>query len=145
MGDSGKPEESVFFQGTKAMTRIERNAYWKRLHAMAGRLGRELRAIEDEARQSSGGEASGGFSDVPVHPADLGSRETEEVVNLSLLDREQMLLAEIDAAIGRLRRGTFGECDACHRPIGKVRLRAVPYTRHCAMCAGKEEAIAALP
>jgi RNA polymerase-binding protein DksA len=127
------------------MTRIERNAYWKRLQAMAGRVGRELRAIADEARQSSGGEASGGFSDVPVHPADLGSRETEEVVNLSLLDREQTLLAEIDAALERLRTDTFGECEACRRPIGKVRLRAVPYTRHCAMCAGKAEALAAAP
>ncbi|MGH9348770.1 MAG: SpoIIE family protein phosphatase [Vicinamibacterales bacterium] len=41
------------------------------------------------------------------------------------------LLAEVDAALERLARGTYGLCETCHDPIEPDRLIADPITRFC--------------
>ncbi len=41
------------------------------------------------------------------------------------------LLAQIDAALERLDRGTFGYCETCHDPIEADRLQANPTVRFC--------------
>jgi DnaK suppressor protein len=43
-------------------------------------------------------------------------------------------LAEIDAALFRLARGTFGACEACGETIPVHRLEAIPTTRLCLRC-----------
>ena len=63
-----------------------------------------------------GGEASsGGLSDVPVHPADFSARQLQEEVEVGLLENEDRLLAEINAALHRIDQGTFGRCENCGR------------------------------
>lgn len=42
---------------------------------------------------------------------------------------EEGLLTEVDAALERLTRGTYGICQASGQPIPAARLRAVPWTR----------------
>jgi len=54
--------------------------------------------------------------------------------------RERHELDEIDAAQARLEAGLFGVCEACHHPIPLARLRAMPATRHCAICQARIEA-----
>lgn len=44
---------------------------------------------------------------------------------------EQEALTEIDAAIQRIKAGTYGICEITHQPISKDRLLAVPFTRYC--------------
>jgi phosphoserine phosphatase RsbU/P len=41
------------------------------------------------------------------------------------------LLGEVDAALERLTRGTYGLCDVCHDPIESDRLIADPLARFC--------------
>lgn len=41
------------------------------------------------------------------------------------------LLAEVDAALAKLERGTFGICEICHEPMGADRLMADPLVRIC--------------
>lgn len=71
----------------------------------------------------------------------------DEVLRSDLLDRRQrlesamtqgaetmqlqQLLKEVDAALERYDRGTFGLCDACHEPIEKDRLAANPLICYC--------------
>jgi RNA polymerase-binding transcription factor DksA len=43
-------------------------------------------------------------------------------------------LAEIDAALFRLARGTFGACELCGRQLAGHRLAAIPTTRLCLLC-----------
>ncbi|MGO2112809.1 MAG: TraR/DksA family transcriptional regulator [Pseudoclavibacter sp.] len=43
--------------------------------------------------------------------------------------------AEILAAIDRLKRGAFGVCERCGRPIAAARLRVRPVARTCVDCA----------
>jgi DnaK suppressor protein len=53
--------------------------------------------------------------------------------------QERHELDEIDAATARLEAGLFGRCEACRGSIGVVRLRAVPWARHCLSCQEREE------
>ncbi|MEU4196851.1 TraR/DksA C4-type zinc finger protein [Kribbella sp. NPDC026611] len=43
-------------------------------------------------------------------------------------------LAEIDAALFRLARGTFGACELCGRLLPGQLLAAIPTTRLCLLC-----------
>ena len=44
-------------------------------------------------------------------------------------------ITAVDAAIGRMRAGTYGVCARCTRPIGVDRLRARPTAELCIACA----------
>jgi RNA polymerase-binding transcription factor DksA len=46
-------------------------------------------------------------------------------------------VSEVDAALDRLERGTYGTCARCHRPIPADRLDALPTARTCVGCAGR--------
>lgn len=45
-------------------------------------------------------------------------------------------LAEIDAALERIREGRYGTCINCGGPMGLQRLRAIPEARYCLACSG---------
>jgi RNA polymerase-binding transcription factor DksA len=102
-------------------------------------LGRRIRGdvldLSNEALRKSGGEASGNLSNAPMHLADLGTDTYEQEMSVSLLENSERALEEIAAALDRIDQGTFGRCEECGRDIGRERLRAIPYTRHCVDCA----------
>ena len=41
----------------------------------------------------------------------------------------------IQAALGRIEDGVFGDCVACGEPISEARLNAVPHAARCKNCA----------
>ena len=47
-------------------------------------------------------------------------------------------LDEVDAALKRLSKGTYGVCEACGKPIGEARLEAMPAARFCIHDAAKQ-------
>jgi RNA polymerase-binding transcription factor DksA len=113
------------------MTQSEIRHYRRWLLAFKRRLGADLTALEAEALHPTGGEASGGFSDVPTHPADLGTDAYEEEIDLSLLEKKDHILLEINDALERMEQGTFGRCEECGQDIPSKRLEALPYARYC--------------
>jgi DnaK suppressor protein len=121
------------------MTKAEIQYYRRRLLALKKRLGGDLSELEEEVLRPIGGEAGGGLSDVPVHPADLGTDNYEAEVMLGLLENEEQLLAEVNDALARIEQGTFGHCEECQQEIPRQRLQAVPYTRYCLKHARKNE------
>lgn len=40
----------------------------------------------------------------------------------------------IEAALGRIDEGTYGECVECEKNIPKTRLEALPFTPYCIAC-----------
>jgi RNA polymerase-binding transcription factor DksA len=124
------------------MTRGEMEAYRRWLLALAERYRGGVSQLHDEASHGLGGESGGGISDVPMHPADLGNASYEEEMNLTLLEAQEQLFEECDAALGRIANGAFGLCEECRRPIAAGRLQACPYARHCVACARKLESLA---
>jgi DnaK suppressor protein len=47
-------------------------------------------------------------------------------------------LDEVDAALERLRAGSYGICAGCGKPIGAARLEAMPAARFCIVDAAKQ-------
>ena len=117
------------------LTKADIQSFRRRLLALKKRLLGDLSELEEEALRGVGGEASGGLSDVPVHPADLSADNYEEEVEVGLLENEDRLLAEINAALHRIDQGTFGRCENCGKEISRQRLDALPYARYCLRCA----------
>jgi DnaK suppressor protein len=71
------------------------------------------------------------LSNVPFHMADAGSDNFEMENTLGLMDEEVKILAEIDAALVRIDKKTFGICEGSGEPIPKSRLEAIPWARYC--------------
>jgi DnaK suppressor protein len=61
--------------------------------------------------------------------AESAQDESEHTVVLAELLAESDRLTEIDAALERLRLGTYGRCERTGEPISAPRLRAIPWTR----------------
>ncbi len=87
--------------------------------------------IEDEALKKSRMDASGDLSSMPIHMADIGTDNYEQEFVLGLMDSERKLLREIDEALGRIDKKTFGVCEGTGKPIPKARLEAQPWARYC--------------
>lgn len=95
--------------------------------------------LEDGARLK--GKEAGELSAVPYHPADLGSDSFDQSLSLALLENKSSALREIDLALERMDRGTYGTCEECGDPIGKTRLRALPEAMLCRTCKSLEESL----
>lgn len=119
------------------MNTSDRDSYREHLLTLQRRLRGDLTQLADEALHRAGGEGSGNLSNMPIHMADLGTDNFEQEFTLGLLQNEEQLLEEINAALKRLEQGVFGLCEECKRPIPRARLEALVYTRHCVDCARK--------
>jgi DnaK suppressor protein len=119
------------------MTKAELETYRQALTALQTRLQGALSQLTDEALHSTGGEGSGGISNAPLHPADLGTDNFEQEFTLGLMENQEQALTEIADALERIRQGSFGKCEECGSAIPKGRLDALPYARHCVACARK--------
>ena len=84
---------------------------------------------KDSLRSRAEGSEASAFG---MHQADAGSDAYDRDFALSLVSNEQEALAEIEAAIKRIRDGTYGICESTQKPIAKERLLAVPFTRYSA-------------
>jgi DnaK suppressor protein len=64
--------------------------------------------------------------------AERAERTEEEEELLDLADQESTLLSEINRALGKMDKGTYGLSDESGLPIPLERLRAVPWARFIA-------------
>lgn len=87
--------------------------------------------LHAEALRQSRQDASGDLSSMPIHMADIGTDNYEQEFTLGLLESERAILHEIDEALERIDKGTYGLCVATGKPIGKKRLRANPWAKYC--------------
>ncbi|HLC21985.1 MAG TPA: TraR/DksA family transcriptional regulator [Candidatus Methylomirabilis sp.] len=55
-------------------------------------------------------------------------------LNLAMVQQQEGLLAQIDAAIRRHKAGTYGVCLGCGEQIPLARLKALPFAQRCAQC-----------
>jgi len=100
------------------------------LEKRRGLLG-DMSGIEAETIGNGRKEGASELSNMPTHPADLGTDNYEHEFSLGLLESERAMLAEIDEALGRIGEGTYGICLGTGKPIGKARLNARPWAKYC--------------
>ena len=65
------------------------------------------------------------------HQADLGTETFNRERDLSILEHIEAELSDVEHALRRLDEGTYGNCEACGRPINADRLEAMPAARFC--------------
>jgi DnaK suppressor protein len=66
--------------------------------------------------------------------ADSGQATAEKARVLSMVEGLIETLHEIDAAIDRISKGTYGRCESCGAEIPAERLDARPVARLCVAC-----------
>jgi DnaK suppressor protein len=65
----------------------------------------------------------------PGDEGDEAERQVEVNATITEQERAHALLGEIDAALLRIERGTYGVGERSGRPISLARLRAIPWAR----------------
>jgi DnaK suppressor protein len=68
------------------------------------------------------------------HMADDASEAFEQAKDLALRQNAQQLLAQVEEALARFERGTYGICQQCRQEIDPARLEALPYANLCLRC-----------
>lgn len=94
-------------------------------HVKAG-----LNMHTEETLKRSGKDDSGDLSSYSQHMADAGTETFDRDFALSMVSSEQDALTEIQAAIERVFKGTYGVCEMTGKHIREERLLAVPFTRY---------------
>jgi RNA polymerase-binding transcription factor DksA len=74
-----------------------------------------------------------------VDEIDAANDESEYETLAAEISQEQVELAEIDAALARIRDGSYGVCEASGEQISPERLRALPWTRFSKSAAEQRE------
>lgn len=105
------------------------------LEADETRLLGEVAIAEREIKTllRDGGEGAGNDQ------ADLGSKTLERDAEMSLANNSREMLLQVRHALARLDDGTYGRCESCGEPIGKLRLMAFPRATLCLSCKQQQE------
>jgi DnaK suppressor protein len=74
-------------------------------------------------------------------PADQANADAEAELQILLYQTDGRLLKAVEAALSRIRQGTFGICEVCLNPISRARLEAVPWTHLCRDCKQQEASV----
>lgn len=85
---------------------------------------KESKAIETDIAQDLADKAESSYT-------------KEFLLNLSDAERDELFL--IDAALSRIKKREFGNCQMCQKEIGRKRINALPWTPYCIECQEKIE------
>lgn len=72
---------------------------------------------------------------------DLSVIDLSEDISLKQLSTHRETLIKIDAALSKLKEGTYGICEECGDEISEERLRIMPFAIYCRDCQEKKELI----
>lgn len=106
--------------------------YYKLLLDLRRHLTAGIELHSEETLKRSSKDDAGDLSSYGQHMADAGTDTFDRDFALSLVSSEQEALGEIDAAIKRIKDGSYGVCEITQQPIARDRLMAVPFTRYSA-------------
>jgi YteA family regulatory protein len=73
------------------------------------------------------------------HLADTATDTYDRELDYSLEENSEHVLADIDAALGRIEDGTYGTCTNCGKQIPEERLEARPWATLCIDCQRERE------
>ncbi|MFP6663536.1 MAG: TraR/DksA family transcriptional regulator [Deltaproteobacteria bacterium] len=93
-----------------------------------------LGEIAENAKQSIESEKDDGRDTY-----DLASDERDRDIGMILSGRDRAKLQQIDAALTRINKGAYGECEECELEIAEDRLKALPFSRLCVICQADQE------
>jgi RNA polymerase-binding protein DksA len=77
------------------------------------------------------------FMQIAGEVQDLEDRSFADLItdlNITLIDKHVQETRDINSALIRINKGTFGVCNDCGEPIGYNRLMAYPTAKRCVHC-----------
>ncbi len=95
--------------------------YYNRLLELREQLTRQMDGLAKESAQEMPGYS--------LHMADSGTDNFDRDFALSLLSSDQDAIYEIEEALKRIEKNTYGVCELTGKPIPQKRLEAIPWTR----------------
>jgi DnaK suppressor protein len=101
--------------------KAEWQKYYNRLLELREQLMRQMNGLAKESAQEMAGYS--------LHMADSGTDNFDRDFALSLLSSDQDAIYEIEEALKRIEKRTYGICELTGKPIPKARLEAIPWTR----------------
>jgi RNA polymerase-binding protein DksA len=119
----------------KPWTKAELDEVRAELNTDRDRLRSELNLAEHELHDLRRDAGDGAGND----QADVGSATFERDHEMSLANNAREMLAQTERALARIENGSYGVCESCGEPIGKMRLMAFPRATLCLTCKQREE------
>ena len=95
--------------------------FYQRLLDLRDQLTRQMNGLAEESAQEMSGYS--------LHMADSGTDNFDRDFALSLLSSDQDAVYEIEEALKRIEKNTYGICELTGKPIPRSRLEAIPWTR----------------
>jgi RNA polymerase-binding transcription factor DksA len=95
--------------------------FYNRLLELREQLLRQMNGLAKESAQEMAGYS--------LHMADSGTDNFDRDFALSLLSSDQDAIYEIEEALKRIEKNTYGVCELTGKTIPKARLEAIPWTR----------------
>ncbi len=101
--------------------KTEWQKYYETLLDLRERLIAQMNGLAKESAEE--------MSSYSLHMADSGKDNFDRDFALSLLSSDQDAMYEIEEALKRIEKNTFGICELTGKHIPKARLEAIPWTR----------------
>jgi RNA polymerase-binding transcription factor DksA len=95
--------------------------FYDRLLELRDQLIRQMNGLAKESAQEMAGYS--------LHMADSGTDNFDRDFALSLLSSDQDAIYEIEEALKRIEKNTYGICELTGKSIPRTRLEAIPWTR----------------
>ena len=129
------PERLVVREDESPWTAKELKEVRSELETEIERLTAEIASAETELNEFLKEPIDGAGDD----QADAGAKSFEREHELSLVAGARTGLEQNLHALARLEDGTYGICENCGNPIGKLRLQAYPRATLCMTCKSRQE------
>ena len=117
----GHPLANPRKNGGNVKIKAEWQKFYNRLLELREQLMRQMNGLAKESAQEMAGYS--------LHMADSGTDNFDRDFALSLLSSDQDAIYEIEEALKRIEKNTYGVCELTGKPIPKSRLEAIPWTR----------------
>lgn len=115
----GKSNASAWTPVTRV--KLEWQKYYQNLLELHERLRNQMSGLAKESQAE--------MENYSLHMGDSGTDNFDRDFALSLLSSDQDAIYEIEEALKRIEKGTYGVCELTNKPIPKARLDAIPWTR----------------
>jgi RNA polymerase-binding transcription factor DksA len=106
---------------TKVKVKAEWSKFYTNLLDLREQLLKQMSGLAKESAQEMAGYS--------LHMADSGTDNFDRDFALSLLSSDQDAVYEIEEALKRIEKNTYGICELTGKSIPKARLEAIPWTR----------------
>jgi DnaK suppressor protein len=113
--------------------------YKERLLDLRARLRGDVDKMGGPIFEKPLAQAAGDLSVMPIHMADVASKNFEREFTLRLMEAKDQTRDQIEEALQRMEDGIYGVCEKCEGKIAKARLNAIPYAILCMKCASRLE------